>query len=75
MPPGKAYKLRTRKSEPAQEKLCKSNRPYVYLCCYFFKHILGVMTPYVRSKSYKWRQRPDMTMAVDWDAKPQLKQT
>ena len=23
----------------------------------------------------KWRQRPDMTIAVDWDAKPQLKQT
>ena len=23
----------------------------------------------------KWRQRPDMTIAVDWDAKHQFKQT
>ena len=23
----------------------------------------------------KWRQRPDMNIAVDWDAKPQIKQT
>ena len=23
----------------------------------------------------KWRQRPDMTIAVDWDVKHQLKQT
>ena len=23
----------------------------------------------------KWRQRPDMTLAVDWDVKHQLKQT
>ena len=23
----------------------------------------------------KWRQRPDMTFAVDWDVKHQLKQT
>ena len=22
-----------------------------------------------------WRQRPDMIIAVDWDSKPQLKQT
>ena len=21
----------------------------------------------------KWRQRPDMTIAVDWEAKPQIK--
>ena len=23
----------------------------------------------------KWRQRPDMTLAVDWDVKHQFKQT
>ena len=39
----------------------------VYLGGYYFL-MLG-------SCPIKWRQRPDMTIAVDWDAKPELKQT
>ena len=32
------------------------------------KHMLDIMT----SSPIKWRERPNMTIAVDWDAKPQL---
>ena len=40
------------------------------------KHILSVMTSKLLGKSLiRWRQRPDMTVAVDWDVKHQFKQT
>ena len=41
------------------------------------KHILSVMTSlYILGKSpMKWKQHPDMTIAVDWDIKHPFKQT
>ena len=40
------------------------------------KHILNVMTSCCWVKvQLKWRQRPDMTIAVDYDVKHQFKQT
>ena len=57
--------------------------PIVYLClscllwvdifssafeCHNFLMLLGRSTT-------KWKQCPDMTIAVDWDAEPQIKQT
>ena len=39
------------------------------------KHILSVTTSLMLDKSPKrWRQCPDMTIAVDWDVKHQFKQ-
>ena len=38
------------------------------------KHILSVMTSYCWVK-VKLRQRPDMTIAVDWNVKHKFKQT
>ena len=38
-------------------------------CIIFTKHILSVMT----KSPIKWRQRPDITIAVDWDVKHQFK--
>ena len=35
----------------------------------FGNHIVGFPT-----RRLKWRQRPDMTIAVDWDVKHQFKQ-
>ena len=42
--------------------------------CFYLKHFLDGI--FILGKSpLKWRQRPDMTIAVDWDDKPQCKQT
>ena len=39
------------------------------------KHFLGVMAPYFFGKSpIRWRQRPGMTIAVDWGVKHEFKQ-
>ena len=40
------------------------------------KHILSVMTSYIMlgKSPIKWRQRPNMITAVDWDIKHQFKQ-
>ena len=46
----------------------------VYLGGYILEHNFGVMTPNVGLKSNIWRQRPDMTKAVDWNVKNQFKQ-
>ena len=37
------------------------------------KHVLSVLM--LGSSPIKWRQRPDMTIVVDWDVKHQFKQT
>ena len=34
-----------------------------------------VMTSYLGKSPIKWRKRPDMTIAVDWDVKHKFKQT
>ena len=42
----------------------------------YLKHFLYVMTSLISGTNpIKWRQRPDMTIAVDWDIKHQFKQT
>ena len=41
-----------------------------------FQALVGCHDILILGKSpIKWRQRPDMTLAVDWDVKHQLKQT
>ena len=40
-----------------------THKPFWYMGGYFFKQILGAI---------KWMQRPDITIAVDWDANTQL---
>ena len=40
----------------------------------FMKHIMSAILMLGKSP-IKWRQRPDMTIAVDWDVKNQFKQT
>ena len=85
MPPGKVSNLLTDhlitdkplKSEPAQEKpSIHINRigfqgGYIYEAHFECHDIL--MLP--GKSPIKWRQRPDMTLAVDWDVKYQFKQT
>ena len=61
-------------SEPVQEK-CFSQTIHTYKRYWlswvviFMKHILSVMTSSLGKSPMKWRQRPDMTIAVDWDVK------
>ena len=44
---------------------------FVYVGGYIFKNISKAMTALCQ----KWRQRPDLTIAVDWDVKLHFKQT
>ena len=60
-------------SEPAQEMwFSQTNHPYsTYWLCWvviFIKHTLSVMT-----SRENGGHRPDMTIAVDWDVKHQIK--
>ena len=60
-------------SEPTQEKWSSQTihtyKPYwLSWVVIFKKHILSGKSPIT------WRQRPDMTIAVDWDVKHQFKQ-
>ena len=67
--------------EPALEKWF-SQTTHTYTCkpywvswmVIFMKRILSVMTS-LGKRPIKWTQRPDMTIAVDWDVKHQFKQT
>ena len=91
MPPGKASKPLTDhlitgkplKSEHAQEKwFSQTIHTYInhiglqgdYTCIYeahFECHDILMLG----KSPIKWRQRPDMTIAVDWDVKHQFNQT
>ena len=86
MPPGKTYKLLTdyfitAKPVPPRKKWLKSNHSYirkaflVYLDGYFFHANFGCHHDILMlsRSTIKWRQCPDVTIALDWDAKPQLK--
>ena len=57
-------------SEPAQEKWFIGLVGYIYEA-HFECHDILMLGKSPR----KWQQRPDMTLAVDWDVKHQFKQT
>ena len=64
-------------SEPALEKwfsqTINTYKPYwLSWVVIFMEHILGVMTS-LDISPIKWKQRIDMTIAVDWDVKHQFK--
>ena len=90
MSQGKAYVLLTghlitgkqlRRSEPAQEKRFKYNHPvhisltvllgWLYFQAHYASHHIFMLG----RCPIKWRQRLDITISVDWDAEPQIKQT
>ena len=67
-------------SEPAQETRFKSNHPYAISLLWLswmviYQTLVGCNAILTENKSQKWRQRPNMTLAVDWDVKHQFKQT
>ena len=66
------------RSEPTQEKWFQVNLSKHKSLCglvgwLYLKHFLDVMTSLF--STIKWRQRPDMTLAVDWDVKHQYTET
>ena len=64
--PGKVVPSRT---------ICTS-KPFWLCWMVIFKALVGCHDILILGKSpIKWRQRPDMTLAVDWDVKHQFKQT
>ena len=88
MPPGKAspsdywliyYITYPLKSEPAQQKWFSQTihtyKPYWYAWVVIFSeaHFECHDILMLGKSPTKWRQRPDMTIAVDWDVKQQFK--
>ena len=50
--------------------------PFGFVGWLYFEALVGCHDILILGKSpIKWRQRPDMTLAVDWDVKHQLKKT
>ena len=85
VPPGKAYMLLTNHlitGQPlAQVSACPENvaevKPSIHgWVVILFEALFGCHDILILGKSpIKWRQHSNMTLAVDWDAKPQFKQT
>ena len=65
-------------SESAQEKwFSQTIHTYMYKP-YLLSLVVIFMKPFLSAMGkspIKWRQRPNMTIAVDWDVKHQFKQT
>ena len=58
----------------------KSNHPYIFISLFvilgwlFFQGHCGCLViPMLRRRLINCRQRPNMTIAVEWDAKQQIK--
>ena len=68
-------------SEPAQEKWFSQTihtyKPYWlgWVVIFFEAHFVCHDILMLGKSPIKWRQRPDMAIAVDWDVKRQFKQT
>ena len=69
-----AYMIFIKKNNEINEsyKLCQVRGKHTVGGIVFYKHLFLVL--FGRS-TIKWRQCPHMTIAVDWDAEPQIKQT
>ena len=74
MPPGKASTLLTDHliiGKPLPGKVVHVKLPYWLRWVVLLDTLFGCHDALILEK---WRQRPDTAIAVDWDAKPQLKQ-
>ena len=74
------YTPYSRLSEPAEETFQVKPSIRISLLCLswivIFQALVGCHDILILGKSpVKWRQHPNMTLAVDWDVKHQFKQT